>query len=54
MKCLILIVLEGLEQDVGSVGRRPSKFVGRSPSERDSYMYQWRMAELGCLHKKRT
>lgn len=36
-KCLILIVLERLEQDVGPDGRRCSKFVRRSRSERDSY-----------------
>lgn len=27
VKCLILIVLEGLEQDIGADGRRSSKFV---------------------------
>lgn len=36
-KCLILIVLERLEQDVGPNGWRCSKFVRRSCSERDSY-----------------
>lgn len=54
LKCLILIELEVLEQDVGHDGRRSSKFVRRSPSERGSYTHHCRMAELDCLHRKRA
>lgn len=54
LKYLILIGLEELEQDVGHDGKRSSIFVRRSPSERGSCTHCCRMAELGCLHKKRA
>lgn len=43
-----------IEGDVGHDGKKSSKFVKRSPSERNSYVHQSRMAELDCLQKKGT
>lgn len=56
-KCFILIMLKGLEQCVGPDCWRSSKLVRRFSSERDSCdsdTHQCRMAELSCLHKRRT
>lgn len=55
VKCLILIVLEGLEQDIEADGRRSSKFV-KGPLLRGTVIiviHQCRMSELGSLLKKK-